>query len=71
MPQNRGNQNQIDTVSNQSEKKQPIQNLDNLKDGILGMRNNSYYCYLNAFMQCLAPITEMRDHYLLQKYANY
>ena len=33
------------------------------------MRNNSYYCYLNAFMQCLAPIIEMRDHYLLQKYA--
>lgn len=22
-------------------------------------------------MQCLAPITEMRDHYLLQKYASY
>lgn len=46
-------------------------NLIDLKEGIAGIRNNSFYCYLNAFMQCLAPITQMRDHYLTQEYAKY
>lgn len=35
------------------------------------MKNNRFYCYLNACLQCLAPITEMRDHYLTQTYAGY
>lgn len=35
------------------------------------MKNNNQYCYLNAFMQCLAPISEMRDHYLMQRYTFY
>jgi ubiquitin C-terminal hydrolase len=39
-------------------------NLINLSDGIVGIKNISYYCYLNAFMQCLIPIDEMRNHYL-------
>jgi ubiquitin C-terminal hydrolase len=39
-------------------------NLVDLSDGIVGIRNISFYCYLNAFVQCLIPIDEMRDHYL-------
>lgn len=46
-------------------------NLHDLSDGIVGIRNISYYCYLNAFVQCLIPIEEMRDHYLSQEYAKY
>ena len=33
-------------------------NLVDLTEGIVGIRNISYYCYLNAFMQCLAPIID-------------
>jgi ubiquitin C-terminal hydrolase len=35
------------------------------------MKNNRYYCYLNAFLQCLAPISELRNHFLTQEYAKY
>jgi ubiquitin C-terminal hydrolase len=35
-----------------------------LKDGIVGLKNNSLYCYMNACLQCLLPITELRDYYL-------
>ena len=46
-------------------------NLLDLSDGIVGIRNINYYCYLNAFMQCLVPLNEMRDHFLTQEYAKY
>eukprot|EP00347_Sterkiella_histriomuscorum_P013357 403365027 len=46
-------------------------NLIDLSDGIVGIRNINYYCYLNAFMQCLVPLNEMRDHFLTQEYAKY
>jgi ubiquitin C-terminal hydrolase len=32
--------------------------------GIVGLRNTSLYCYLNAIMQCMAPIEGLRDHYV-------
>ncbi len=35
-----------------------------LRDGIVGLRNNSLYCYMNACLQCLFPIDELRDYYL-------
>jgi hypothetical protein len=35
------------------------------------MKNSSYYCYLNALLQSLAPIDEMREHYLTQSYSKY
>lgn len=44
---------------------------NDLSEGIVGIRNNNFYCYLNAFIQCLIPIEEMRDHYLSQEYAKY
>jgi len=43
-----------------SEKKSTRQ----LKDGIVGLKNNSLYCYMNACLQCLLPITVLRDYYL-------
>ena len=52
--------------NNQSPDKQEKRhkNLLDLTDGIVGIRNISHYCYLNALMQCMVPIDEMRNHYL-------
>lgn len=47
------------------------QNNQKLKDGIVGLKNNSLYCYLNSCIQCLLPIEAMRDHFLSQQYAEY
>ena len=30
--------------------------LQDLTEGIVGLKNNSLFCYMNAFMQCMAPI---------------
>lgn len=42
--------------------------MPNYEDGIVGLQNNTFYCYMNACLQCLVPITELRDHYVLQRY---
>lgn len=39
-----------------------------IREGVIGLRNNSLYCYMNACLQCLLPIDEMRDYYLTQMY---
>lgn len=39
------------------------------EDGVVGLKNNSMYCYLNACMQCLAPIDQLKQHYEAQTYA--
>ncbi len=39
--------------------------------GMVGLRNNSYYCYMNAVLQCFANITPMREFYLNQTYSQY
>ena len=41
-----------------------------LEDGIVGLHNNTYYCYMNACLQCLLPIDELRDHFIMQDYAD-
>ena len=38
------------------------------EDGIVGLENNTFYCYMNACLQCLMPISELRDFYVMQKY---
>ena len=38
------------------------------EDGIVGLENNTYYCYMNACLQCLVAIEELRDHYVMQDY---
>lgn len=38
------------------------------EDGVVGLENNTFFCYMNACLQCLLPIEEMRDHFVLQKY---
>ena len=38
------------------------------EDGIVGLRNNRFYCYMNACLQCLLPIHELRDYYVGMKY---
>ena len=42
--------------------------LPSFEDGIVGLENNTFYCYMNACLQCLLPITELRDHYVMQRY---
>lgn len=39
-----------------------------MEDGIVGLENNTFYCYMNACLQCLVPILELRDHFSLQDY---
>lgn len=41
-----------------------------IQDGIVGLHNNTFYCYMNACLQCLLPIDELRDHFLMQDYAD-
>ena len=42
-----------------------------LKDGIVGLQNNSLFCYMNACLQGLLVIDEMRDYYLEKKFSKY
>ena len=42
-----------------------------LKDGIVGLKNNSLYCYMNACLQCILTITEMRDYYMNEDYRRF
>lgn len=44
------------------------QNLPHFEDGIVGLENNTFFCYMNACLQCLVPIHELRDHFVLQNY---
>ena len=39
--------------------------MQHLEDGIVGLHNNTFYCYMNACLQCLLPIEELRDHFIL------
>lgn len=43
------------------------------KDGIVGLKNNSLYCYMNATLQCMIPIADLRDYFLdckFQRFSN-
>ena len=42
--------------------------LTKLGNGIIGLQNNSYHCYMNAVLQCLLPINELRDHFILKEF---
>ena len=44
--------------------------MPSLEDGIVGLYNNTYYCYMNACLQCFLPIEELRDHYIMQDFAD-
>ncbi len=40
-----------------------------LGKGMIGLKNQSYYCYMNAVLQTFVAIVPMRDYFLGQKYA--
>lgn len=42
-----------------------------LQDGIVGLRNDTFYCYMNACLQCLLAIEPLRDHFLNKDYHQY
>ena len=42
-----------------------------IREGIVGLANNSLYCYMNALLQCLLPIEELRDYYLTKTYERF
>ena len=50
--------------------KKNIKSLD-LGDGIIGLKNNSLYCYMNACLQCLMNIDSLRDYYIAQEYQKF
>lgn len=62
-------QSEITSISAISEKKS--KQLKNLKDGIVGLKNNSLYCYMNACLQCLLPITVLRDYYMNNEFKRF
>mmetsp|Transcript_19207 Transcript_19207/g.18346 ORF Transcript_19207/g.18346 Transcript_19207/m.18346 type:complete len:90 (-) Transcript_19207:716-985(-) len=39
--------------------------------GLVGIKNISNFCYMNACLQCLLPIDELKDYFLRQEYAKY
>ena len=47
---------------------EPSMHHKNLKDGVVGLKNNSLYCYMNATLQCLLTIDSMRDYFIQNKY---
>lgn len=42
-----------------------------IKDGVVGLKNNSLYCYMNATLQCMACVEDLRDYVLEQKYMRF
>ena len=67
---NVGNKDQDVLSSNKSSSKGRTKN-KKLGDGIVGIKNNNLYCYMNACLQCLLPIKELRDYYLNQDYIRF
>lgn len=45
--------------------------IKDLKEGIVGLKNNSLYCYMNAILQCLMPIEDLRDYYMQRNYKRF
>ena len=39
-----------------------------LSEGIVGLQNYSYFCYLNSCLQCLVAIDQLRGHFLQRSY---
>jgi ubiquitin C-terminal hydrolase len=35
-----------------------------LREGVVGLKNNSLYCYMNATLQCMACVDDLRDYIL-------
>lgn len=62
----KNNSGMMSTTSAQS-KRRP----KDLKDGIVGLKNNSLYCYMNACLQCLLPIDELRDYYINEEFKRF
>lgn len=52
-------------------KSNKIANIRQIQDGIVGLKNNNLYCYMNACLQCLLPIEEFRDYYLNQEFKKF
>ncbi len=60
--QNNKKKSEISSISKISK------NQKELKDGIIGLKNNNLYCYMNSCLQCLLPIDELRDYYLSKQF---
>ena len=39
-----------------------------LEDGIVGLHNNTFFCYMNACLQCLLAIAPLRDFFLSRSF---
>lgn len=58
-------------TSYQARDTQSIRSLSNLGDGIVGLHNNAFFCYMNACLQCLIAIEPLRDHFLAQEHLKF
>lgn len=52
-------------IPNQKPRAQLPTSLPEYEDGVVGLENNTFFCYMNACLQCLLPIEEMRDHFVM------
>ena len=50
-------------MSERTHKKMP-----KIGTGVVGLENNRFFCYMNACLQCLIPIDELRNHFIMQEY---
>jgi len=59
-------ENEEDMMSQQSmrRKSQRKGKQMELKEGVVGLKNNSLYCYMNATLQCIACVDDLRDYIL-------
>ena len=42
--------------------------LSQLSEGIVGLQNYSYYCYMNSCLQCLLAVEQLKDHFITLAY---
>ena len=47
-----------------------LEKSENLRKGIVGLKNNKLFCYMNATFQCLLPIQNYKNYYLERKNFN-
>ena len=59
-------ENEEDMMSQQSMRKRSQRKGKQLelREGVVGLKNNSLYCYMNATLQCMACVDDLRDYIL-------
>ena len=48
----------------------PKTKVPKLEDGIVGLHNNTFFCYMNACLQCFLAIEPLRDYFMARHYTS-